>query len=98
MFLRGVNGSQSNTNFADPDAALRTNAVAGGNFGNKVGSVQTDMFKSHTHTYNPKINNYADSSNSGGSTPGSDTTRETLPSGGNETRPKNFYVNYIIKY
>jgi microcystin-dependent protein len=96
LFLRGINASRSD-NYADPDTLQRTNSSAGGNYGNQVGSVQADMFKSHTHTYNPKINNYADSSNSGGSTPGSDTTRETLPTGGNETRPKNVYVQYLIK-
>src|SRR5204862_5941115 len=53
MFLRGVNGSRSDTNFWDPDAALRTNVFAGGKVGNAVGSVQYDDFRSHTHKPDP---------------------------------------------
>lgn len=98
MFLRGVTGTRNGPDFIDPDAALRVNTVVGGNAGNAVGSAQMDMFRSHTHSYNPKVNNYADGRGGGGATPGSDSTRDTSPAGGNESRPKNVYVNYIIKY
>jgi microcystin-dependent protein len=98
MFLRGVNGSESDTNFWDPDAALRTNRFLGGNVGNTVGSVQQDQFRSHTHTYegggsqvNPGNPPAAGSGYPSGSYP-------TSSAGGHETRPINTYVNYIIKY
>jgi microcystin-dependent protein len=95
-FLRGVTGVSSN----DPDAALRTAMNTGGNTGNNVGSVQTDTFASHTHNWTGATND----SYSGG-TPLADigsgtfaTPGITLSSGGNETRPKNAYVNYGIRF
>jgi len=101
MFLRGVNGSQGNTNIWDPDAGLRTNEFAGGNSGNAVGSMQTDQFRGHTHSFT--------STGYQGCTPSSNPSDIAYPSnyspngvtgpaGGNETRPKNVYVNYIVKY
>lgn len=92
-FLRGVDGSASN----DPDKAGRTAMNTGGNTGNNVGSVQSDQFGSHSHA--------VPTSNAGGSLSagfqGSATSnligQTTQANGGNETRPKNAYVNYIIK-
>ena len=98
VFLRGVNGSRSDS-FADPDdnSTLRINIFSGGNTGNALGSYQLDMFASHTHNYNytPLANG-----TSGEGTPGPRTVESvaTSATGGNETRPKNVYVNYIIKY
>lgn len=47
-FLRGVaNGSDS-----DPDRDVRTLMAAGGNAGDRVGSVQGHAFQTHTHTQN----------------------------------------------
>jgi hypothetical protein len=98
LFLRGANGSQSNTNYWDPDVSSRTNEFTGGNVGNAVGSLQMDQFAAHTHTFpsggwmvNPGNPAAAGSGYPSGSYP-------TSSSGGNETRPKNIYVNYIIKY
>jgi hypothetical protein len=98
MFLRGANGSQGSTNYWDPDVSSRTNEFAGGNVGNAVGSVQMDQFASHAHTFpsggwmvNPGNPGAAGSGYPSGNYP-------TSSSGGNETRPKNVYVNYIIKY
>lgn len=91
-FMRGVDGSAGR----DPDKATRS-ATNGGNSGNNVGSVQDDEFKSHTHSVgNNTI--YAGSANnsSGGDYP--NTSFETGARGGNETRPKNINVNFIIKY
>jgi microcystin-dependent protein len=95
MFLRGANGSQSNTNFWDPDVSWRTNEFAGGNAGNAVGSVQADQFRSHYHSNGTAP--LGDAVQPGGF--GSPTTfGNTGSTGGNETRPKNVYVNYIIRY
>jgi hypothetical protein len=106
LFLRGVNGvrtnfTQTGMNFVDADVLSRTNGLAGGNGGNSVGSLQFDDFRSHIHdqsagTYgagNAGQGRYAD-----GPATLSDSGLKTTPAGGNETRPKNAYVNYIIKY
>ena len=67
--------------------------------------MQSDQFASHEHTLNGRWN-----STSGGAimmalsqwTGGTDVTlgnnNKANAAGGNETRPKNVYVNYIIKY
>jgi microcystin-dependent protein len=100
LFLRGVTGGSSN----DPDAASRTAMATGGNTGNNVGSVQADDYKAHTHTVTD-----SGVASSGGLTantgagaiegPNSQlrTTSSMPATGGNETRPKNAYVLYIIK-
>ncbi len=98
MFLRGVTGSRSDS-FADPDVASRSAAFAGGNAGNAVASIQMDMFASHTHDM---------AGSSGGTVYQADQfvggrilnsgAYPTGGTGGNETRSKNVYVNYIIKY
>jgi hypothetical protein len=101
-FLRGVNGSTANnagvTASNDPDIALRT--PNGNNLTNAPGSTQSDTLKSHTHGVPGAVISYA-----GGSTPnanvltgGGSLVENVSNSGGSETRPKNVYVNYIIKY
>jgi len=89
-FLRGWDNTAGN----DPDAASRTAMNTGGNTGDNIGSVQEDAFKSHSHTYNV-------GSTSSGSNPlqteNTTGTRSTNSTGGNETRPKNAYVMFIIK-
>jgi microcystin-dependent protein len=108
-FLRGVDGSASN----DPDHGTSANdgvdgnryAINGGNAGNQVGSIQADQFKQHVHkvvstaatpvagaTGNAPIRG----SNTGDSFQSTDVG--STPPGGDETRPVNVYVNYIIKY
>jgi microcystin-dependent protein len=95
MFLRGLNGSRTDTNYYDPDSLLRTNAYAGGNTGDNLGSVQTDQFRSHNHPGGGQPLGAGVSTGGYGSPA---TTASTGFSGGNETRPKNVYVNYLIKY
>jgi microcystin-dependent protein len=104
IFLRGVNGSRSD-GLADPDdnTTFRTNIFSGGNMGNSVGSYQADQFASHTHTTPypyPALNNNGYTAHDGsGGFPGAMSFFQTVnATGGNETRPKNVYVNYIIKY
>ena len=82
--------------FRDPDLSLRTNvAHAGQGTGNVAGSVQKDEFRSHNHT-----GNWGGQSvighDAGPGVPGSPTA--TGYTGGNETRPANAFVHYIITY
>lgn len=92
-FLRGVDGAAGN----DPDKATRTAINTGGNTGNNVGSAQLDELKSHTHTTN--INSSANNGSGGWLSSGAIfSTITSNATGGSETRPKNAYVLYIIKY
>ena len=92
-FLRGRDAGAGN----DPDNASRTAMNAGGNIGNLVGSVQADELKSHSHGI--PVNSNSNTGNGGWLSSGSLTqTNSTNATGGNETRPVNAYVNYIIKY
>ena len=94
MFLRGADSTAIN----DPDAAART-SVNGGNSGAKVGSVEADGSKSHNHTVNAVgVTNFAGGSTGWGFYGSGSTSGVVNSTGGNETRPKNVYVNYIIKY
>jgi microcystin-dependent protein len=49
MFLRGVNDGATGA-YSDPNASGRSASKSGGNTGDKVGAVQTDAFRQHTHT------------------------------------------------
>jgi microcystin-dependent protein len=99
QFLRGVTGSSQ----TDPDSLGRVAKFQGGNFGNKIGSYQSDTLKSHNHqmpqgyfTNGSGGNNW--SSYSGNTAMDRFNPSPTLSFGGTETRPKNAYVYYIIKY
>ena len=89
-FLRGTDQGTHR----DPDTASRR-TENGSNAGDNVGSVQDDEFKRHTHEYT-KFPHHEGPNWASGSywVPGQD---QTGPAGGNETRPKNVYVNWIIK-
>jgi len=106
-FLRGVDGLAG----VDPDKASRTAPRAGGNTGNTVGSVQADSNKLHGHS--ARYSADTDGDNNGGlvignqitvgnepaytGTPGNTRGQQIGGDGGNESRPKNVNVNYIIK-
>jgi microcystin-dependent protein len=106
-FLRGVDGTAGN----DPDNATRTTSNTGGNTGDNVGSLQNDAFQGHYHKSGGDANHrytpYATTWDAGAGAvdlgnfftlqPVSDGTNGT-PRTTSETRPKNVYVNYIIKY
>ncbi len=80
----------------------------GGATGDAVGSVQGDQIRSHAHNYEDIYYSEGGGAQSVPSNRGSgDTdydnsghqfTRTSYHSGGNETRPTNAYVNFIIKY
>jgi len=101
-FLRGVATSSTQ----DPDYQARTPAFNGSAFPPGVGSTQADEFKSHNHgngDYNRllKLNTV----NAWTFQVGDKSTNEPnlvesavlQNAGGNETRPKNIAVYYIIK-
>jgi len=99
-FLRGVDDGAG----IDPDSVNRTAAALGGNSGDKVGSVQPDALISHQHSYHAKYiqadggtgcDGWGFDSNS--NSQGNYRDYSVNPSGGSETRPKNAYVEYIIK-
>lgn len=94
LFLRMIDETKGN----DPDKASRTAMNAGGAVGNLVGSVQTDMFASHTHTYNVGENSINTAGGNPEGTSAPPTAYATSAAGGNETRPKNAYVVYCIKF
>ena len=97
VFLRGWNNKRPAAS-GDPDAILRTNAYPGGNKGDKIGSFQFDMLKKHSHTYKlDSVTTGDDGSNKPYERFAPQDTK-TSSTGGVETRPKNVYVNYIIKY
>ena len=94
-FLRGI-GQNTNT-------ALRY----GGDAARALGSLQVDDFKSHVHTLDDYTfsEHYADGQSNIGATsfdrdnaPQTPYRHDTFATGGEETRPKNIAVNWIIKY
>ncbi len=95
LFVRGwANGSNN-----DPDVATRDESNLGSAVGDHVGSKQSDAFANHSHSFDYNTRGY---SNIGGAlaimnfTNGT-SNENTSNFGGNETRPKNVYVMYIIK-
>jgi hypothetical protein len=104
-FVRGVDHGQKR----DPDAQPRKASNKGGNTGDKVGSLQEDAHGSHHHLLEKSIYEHYRSfqgskqgsdkplKSSKGDTASEEWSRRTNVSGGKETRPKNIYVNWIIK-
>ena len=109
VFLRGTTGSSTNL-FADLDREARTNLILGGNSGNNIGSYQQDTFRSHVHqltdyTWSEATGPFGNLRNlgsngqeDGDNGPVSGFIHNTESNGGSETRSKNAYVNYIIKF
>lgn len=95
MFLRGVDNGAGK----DPDASERAASNPGGNIGDKVGSQQSDEVIDHSHgikTQNGGSGVQNISSHASSFSEYFHTTTENY--GGNETRPKNVNVIFIIKY
>ena len=93
-FLRGLDTTKTR----DADWATRTSSNVGGNVSSNIGSVESDQYASHTHTF-------TNTGGQGGSYTGLQSNGAvsagqvaSASSGGSETRPKNVYVLYIIKY
>lgn len=93
LFLRGVDPAGIN----DPDYKLRTNRS--GLQSSDVGSTQQDALRLHIHTIlGGFFNGFGGGGGSGYGGGGSGGQTQNNPDGRLETRPKNAYVNYIIKY
>ena len=92
-FLRGYDSGAGN----DPDSSSRLASNSGGNTGNNVGSLQADQVYSHTHLFNNSggVGNAVSGTQVGYQSYGQAATSSY---GGNETRPKNVTVNYLIKW
>ena len=97
MFLRGVDHGRT----VDPDRFARGN-FPGGNVNDAVGSYQQDTFRRHSHSLGAL--GICDAGDPDGGlfavfnrfSPCKRKFSSTV-NGGNETRPHNIYVNYIIK-
>ena len=92
-FVRGVDNGAGR----DPDASSRGASAEGGNTGDMVGSAQDDAFKSHEHQYTVHGNTNAVEPYKYPGAGGGNPKKKTAATGGKETRPKNIYVNWIIK-
>lgn len=104
-FVRGADDMGGKAAGNDPDVATRTAMMTGGNTGqaaNKVGSLEADAFASHNHSYVAEYQEAAGGKDFKGWGFGSNSQtaikKFTLSdAGGAETRPKNAYLNYIIR-
>jgi len=98
-FLRGADDMGTGAAGRDPNAGARTAANTGGTTGAGVGSVQDHQVTSHAHT----VRTYTSNNNPGTlpygcvGTSGGGTTNNIGSTGGDETRPQNANVEYIIK-
>ncbi len=103
--LSGVATGMVVTQAEDPDVLQRLAMNKNGlGVGAMLGSVQMDQFRRHNHNFDD-YHWYDSGSSPEYSTPDGDGVGQRITSpnatydrGGNETRPKNAYVNYIIKY
>lgn len=104
-FIRGTDDMNGTAAGNDPDMAARTAMMPGGNTGqssNKIGSLQPDGIVSHNHSYvgqHQEADGGTDFQGHGfdsNSHPGPQTYLMSS-TGGNETRPKNAYLNFIIR-
>lgn len=108
-FLRGVDLTLA-AEWRDPDRENRVAAYPGGNSGNQVGSVQNDEMSYHTHSLVGAARAVGPGDAGVGqwvrfhgsriaeeNTPDMVNETAVLATGGTETRPKNAYVNWIIK-
>lgn len=93
-FLRGWDHGAGN----DPDAASRTDR-GDGTTGDNIGTKQEDEFEEHSHLTSKDTGNFS-SVGGGGPVAFGDPltwTNSTTETGGNETRPKNINVMWVIK-
>jgi microcystin-dependent protein len=93
-FIRGTDSGVGR----DPDASSRTASLTGGATGDNVGSAQAAALAAHTHTITTGNISGSVNNNQLRDTEGSNpVAQNTSSTGGNETRPLNVGVNFIIK-
>jgi microcystin-dependent protein len=96
-FVRGVDCGR----LVDTDAAERLAPAPGGNSGDAVGSVQFDDFTSHTHEYYFSTGEQVKATTSGDVPmviyPGQTQQLTADPGQGQQTRPVNAYVHFLIR-
>jgi microcystin-dependent protein len=95
-FLRG----QAHGRSTDPDRATRSAMATNGNSGDAIGSVQSDELREHRHIAplgggGSEAGKFIPNMPNG---EGTNPSIPTKPTGGQETRPVNAYVNYLIKF
>jgi microcystin-dependent protein len=95
IFPRGWNHGK-NSGLYDPDASTRVAQYASGATGDRVGTYETDQFRSHTHA-TTGFNGITGPSGVGNYLGMSSLTNSSGASGGNETRPMNASVMYIMR-
>ena len=98
VFLRARDGGRGVEPLADRNARTNSSPVGGdGVVGDNVGTYQEDVFKSHYHRI-PDGAGGGNSSNFLSALYGTADVINSYSTGGNETRPVNMSVTYIIKY
>jgi len=108
-FLRGVDHTPDNES-RDPDRKSRHPSFPGGNAGNQVGSIQEDELKEHRHSLQgsawsigngvpgtAQLLRFHSAKSPDENAPEYANDLPVHAAGGSETRPKNAYVNWIIK-
>ena len=105
-------GTHKVVSWMDPDKGTRSSMAVGGGAGNSVGSVQSNALQNHVHTPLNVTQTFLYSDSAGDEVMaggydvrfkrGAQTTTGTVSTAtatvSTETRPRNAYVNYIIKY
>ena len=102
LFMRGT----AHTSTADPDSGTRTAYITGGQTVDNVGSYQDFATEAHTHNTTTDGVRFIGSSQNIPNAPGPQVNNSTVSwlsstnsgSTSTETRPKNIYVDYIIRY
>lgn len=92
QFVRGVDGTASGS--GDPDRASRLDMQTGEVVGPRVGSVQHDEVREHSHPYTSFPGGRG---NIAGGRYWESGSSKTGSYGGAETRPRNAYLYFIIK-
>lgn len=98
-FLRGADHGRG----VDPDASTRTD-LFGNPAGDRVGSFEGDQFRIHGHSLSNSVSGHTGSANDNCCNTtavdryGMIMPVSAQPNGGNETRPKNASVEFLIKF